>query len=89
MYFLVKSTCRLAKESIYNNMNINCTQNTETGAFNCEIPFPKDGDIEYNNIVSPEGSMICIVLILWFFAWTLERLFYYITNRSRKATYDS
>jgi hypothetical protein len=70
-------------------MNIICNQNIETGAITCEIPFPKDGDIEYNNIVSPEQSLLCIVLLSWFFAWTLERLFYYITNRSRKAEYDS
>jgi hypothetical protein len=70
-------------------MDINCNQNIDTGIFTCVVPFPKDGDIEYNNVVSPEGALICIILVLWFLAWTLERLFYYITNRIRKANYDS
>lgn len=70
-------------------MDITCTQNTETGIITCTIPFPNDNGIEYSNVFIPELGFIFIILTVWFFAWTLERLFFYITHRVRKAEYDS
>jgi hypothetical protein len=69
-------------------MDISCTQNTETGAFICSVPFGIDGDIEYNTIIQPEGVLIFTILAVMFFAWTFERLFYYTTHRAKKSYYD-
>lgn len=70
-------------------MQISCNQNIETGEIVCNIPFPTEQGIEYNNILSPELSIIFTVVVVWFFAWTLERIFYYLINRVKKAKYDS
>lgn len=70
-------------------MQIICNQNLETGEFLCNIPFPTEQGIEYNNILDPESSMIFIIIVIWFFAWTLERIFYFLINRVKKAKYDS
>jgi len=70
-------------------MQISCNQNIETGEIVCNIPFPTEGGIEYNPVVGPEQTMIFIVVVVWFFSWSLERLFYYTTNRIKKAKYDS
>jgi hypothetical protein len=69
-------------------MDITCTPN-ESGQFICSIPFPQEGDIIYNNILSPELSIIFVLMTIWFFAWSLERIFYYLINRVKKAKYDS
>lgn len=70
------------------NMDINCQQNTETGAIVCSIPLPEENGIIYSNIIQPEQAIILIILIVWFFSWILERLFYFITHRVKKTYYD-
>lgn len=70
-------------------MQINCNTNAETDEIVCNIQYPTEEGIEYNPIVSPESTMIFVVIVCWFFAWTIERIFYYLTNRVRKAKYDS
>jgi len=70
-------------------MDISCIQNTETGEIICSIPFPNESGIEYTNIIQPEQATILIIIIVWFLAWILERLFYYISNRVQKTYYDN
>jgi hypothetical protein len=69
-------------------MDITCSQN-ELEQFICVIPFPEEGGVFYNNILSPELSIIFIIIVIWFFSWSLERVFYYLVNREKKAKYDS
>ncbi|MCK9393858.1 hypothetical protein M0Q03_03580 [bacterium] len=70
-------------------MDITCQQNIETGQTICNIPFPEDNGIAYNNIIQPEQATIVIIIVVWFFTWILERIFFYITHRTQKTYYDN
>lgn len=69
---------------------MNCTiQEIEGGTLQLECDDTQDIDgVSYSTVLSPEGVTIVILIITWFFCWTLERIFYYITYRVKKTYYD-
>jgi hypothetical protein len=67
-------------------MDITCTQTGES--INCNIPFPQDGDLQYNNVVQPEAVAIFLILTVWIFLWILDRIYFYIMYKFKKSPYD-
>ena len=72
-----------------NQKNMKITCNNIEGVNECVYDYPVlENGVSYNPVVSPEASAIFIILLIFYFSFMVERIFFYSISRQRKARYD-